>query len=435
MPFGGVLFTDDHAPLRCQESGQAVTSAFRRSAVRGPSKKLLAQVATFLSPVPFGGVLFADKKQFAEVNVSEGVSPVPFGGVLFADLSTASRKTPRALGSSPVPFGGVLFADLAFARDDLRAAECCSRTAKKFFRWSKSSPSLSHQCLSAECCSRTIGELEVFRQVIESPVPFGGVLFADVLKRARKVKLVASHQCLSAECCSRTQLRAEAARLIAVTSAFRRSAVRGPRKRIGQRRTRGKVTSAFRRSAVRGPRELLRAVELRDSITSPVPFGGVLFADGRVLLLGVTVSKSGHQCLSAECCSRTDYYTHESSGGDNMSPVPFGGVLFADWTAPTRSLREKPVSHQCLSAECCSRTLAKGWRLSASDSPSPVPFGGVLFADARAKLAKDRVRFGSPVPFGGVLFADLARRSSFPWRIPRVSPVPFGGVLFADPRS
>ncbi len=65
-------------------------------------------------------------------------------------------------------------------------------------------------------------------------------------------------------------------------------------------------------------------------------------------------------------------------------------------------------------------------------SRSPVPFGGVLFADCGMVVSKTVIVEGSPVPFGGVLFAD-----SHGYKCIRVceilrSPVPFGGVLFAD---
>ncbi len=139
-----------------------------------------------------------------------------------------------------------------------------------------------------------------------------------------------------------------------VTSAFRRSAVRGQRNRSPGRRCRRRhqclsaeccsrtnrqagaspfgrwvVTSAFRRSAVRGRR--FSAWFNAAGEMSPVPFGGVLFADGRAMKR-IDRPWLRHQCLSAECCSRTNR--------GQRCPLGF------------------PARHQCLSAECCSRTVA-----------------------------------------------------------------------------
>ncbi len=94
---------------------------------------------------------------------------------------------------------------------------------------------------------------------------------------------------------------------------------------------------------------------IRVSLASPVPFGGVLFADGdsgrsksggplvtsafrRSAVRGhfldcpeAFTRQQSHQCLSAECCSRTDLFAEVVADTYNVSsPVPFGGVLFAD---------------------------------------------------------------------------------------------------------
>ncbi len=68
-----------------------VTSAFRRSAVRGPVLKWRLASVEALSPVPFGGVLFADFDENGyRATCARRRSPVPFGGVLFADDSCRS---------------------------------------------------------------------------------------------------------------------------------------------------------------------------------------------------------------------------------------------------------------------------------------------------------------------------------------------------------
>ncbi len=93
-----------------------------------------------------------------------------------------------------------------------------------------------------------------------SPVPFGGVLFADVADRPKLTKCefqrspVPFGGVLFADC--KTVYRINGVRATKVTSAFRRSAVRGLARSfvrvlcqcVG-------VTSAFRRSAVRGHRK------------------------------------------------------------------------------------------------------------------------------------------------------------------------------------
>ncbi len=261
-----------------------------------------------VSPVPFGGVLFADPRPAWSNSLSPPghqclsaeccsrtrtdrdlsaypmQSPVPFGGVLFADIGHEFGAV-AALWASPVPFGGVLFADGISAstlalmrwRHQCLSAECCSRTSTAGCA-RKSRASASHQCLSAECCSRTSQfalAARIARSDVTSAFRRSAVRGHGASQLARSI--VAGHQCLSAECCSRTrvdkQTRSENARspvpfggvLFAdkplaicfasrrkVTSAFRRSAVRGRRRAArGLRRTL-RVTSAFRRSAVRG---------------------------------------------------------------------------------------------------------------------------------------------------------------------------------------
>ncbi len=67
-----------------------------------------------------------------------------------------------------------------------------------------------------------------------------------------------------------------------------------------------------------------------DIVSSPVPFGGVLFADSTTAQPSPIPTASCHQCLSAECCSRTAEFADKVGQLEKMSPVPFGGVLFAD---------------------------------------------------------------------------------------------------------
>ncbi len=64
VPFGGVLFADGQEPASPNGRRYSVTSAFRRSAVRGLAWDLhtILEQRTRESPVPFGGVLFADPR-------------------------------------------------------------------------------------------------------------------------------------------------------------------------------------------------------------------------------------------------------------------------------------------------------------------------------------------------------------------------------------
>ncbi len=138
-----------------------------------------------------------------------------------------------------------------------------------------------------------------------------------------------------------------------------------------------------------------------------MPFGGVLFADpAKSLRTNQKLRLARHQCLSAECCSRTkEAFEFASNGEDAMSPVPFGGVLFADMVSALLTMGGSEKGHQCLSAECCSRT-----RLASRSTKRTVSGHQCLSAECcsrtRTMEEADLVVFTSPVPFGGVLFAD-----------------------------
>ncbi len=260
VPFGGVLFADPFATVSNHGTGGGVTSAFRRSAVRGlEDGKKSFTFKSSTSPVPFGGVLFADGEISQSVRDVSVESPVPFGGVLFADRLPTSLKP-----ISP--------------SHQCLSAECWSRTYLTRMKLSKSRG--CHQCLSAECCSRTPAmhsPCRFWRAL--SPVLFGGVPFADMSTKLSQL----------------IRNRLSPVPFGGVLFADNHETIRF--------RIRFLVTSAFRRSAVRGPVSKFRT--LCCDVGSPVPFGGVLFADPLRKRTIRQWNGFGHQCLSAECCSRT----------------------------------------------------------------------------------------------------------------------------------
>ncbi len=188
MPFGGVLFADREEgarPFRIPR--MLVTSAFRRSAVRGLSRAAKVSGSGWFtrSPVPFGGVLFADLPAFR-------VRFARFRSVTSAFRRSAVRgrqawfQLPGLLRASPVPFGGVLFADLLYAVGAFSDGHVTSAFRRSAVRGQ-------------------LIRLQQLRAAAMSPVPFGGVLFADRNPQVGDTFETPSHQCLSAECCSRTQ--------------------------------------------------------------------------------------------------------------------------------------------------------------------------------------------------------------------------------------
>ncbi len=112
------------------------------------------------------------------------------------------------------------------------------------------------------------------------------------------------------------------------------------------------------------------------------------------------------QCLSAVRPMRTKLHRTDGPAVEWASPVPFGGVSYADLERRDRV----PDARHGVSSAFRRWVLCGLWstllKLKSERAASPVPFGGGSYADQTWLARHPEALAVSPVPFGGVSYAD-----------------------------